>query len=242
MTGRARHLARRVRAFWPRRAANRILRRFRRLDGPTLSIPRARLRLGTAPVIVECGANTGSDTVKFLARWPDARIYCFEPEPRAIAEWRATVTSPRATLFEVALAAVDGETTFHRSSGRRPSDSDPAAAPWNQSGSIRRPTGHLERWPWVTFEETITVATRSLDSWAVEHGIDRVDLIWADVQGAEEDLVRGGLATLSRTRYLYTEVADEECYEGQIDLPGLLALLPGWKVVARFPNDVLVRA
>lgn len=210
------------------------------LDGIRLDVARARLRMSAEPVVLECGANTGTDTVAILERWPTARVFCFEPEPRAVAAWRATVTSPRATLFEVALAEHDGEATFHRSSGRSPHAPPDTTEPWNQSGSIRRPTGHFERWPWVTFDETMTVTTRSLDSWAAEQGIERVDLIWADVQGAEGDLVRGGRSTLARTRYLYTETTDVEYYEGQTLLGELTALLPGWRTLARYPNDVLL--
>ncbi len=209
------------------------------LDGSHLDVHRARLRMRPDPVILECGANTGSDTSRFLQRWPTARVWCFEPEPRAVAQWRATITSDRARLFEVALAEHDGETVFFRSSGTSPFGPDDAD-PWDKSGSIRRPTGHRERWPWVAFEEEITVPTRSLDSWATEHGIGAVDLVWADVQGAEGDLVRGGQETLARTRYLYTEIGTTEYYEGQVTLDGLLGLLPGWRVVRRFPGDVLL--
>ena len=74
-----------------------------------------------------------------------------------------------------------------------------------------------------------------------EHGIEHVDFIWADVQGAEVDLVEGGQRTLANTRLLYTEINDIEMYEGQITLEGLLARLPGWSVVKRYPNDVLLR-
>jgi FkbM family methyltransferase len=194
-----------------------------------------------APVIIECGANDGEDTLAFLERWPNGVVHCFDPEPRAAVLWREKVTSQRAHLYQVALAAQDGEATFHRSDGEFPGDPDQYPGPWNQSGSLRQPTGHLEEWPWVKFEEEITVRTRSLDSWARELGIGEVDLVWADVQGAEEDLVLGGLETLSRSRYLYTEVSDSEYYEGQIDLAGLLRLLPAWRVVARYPGDVLLR-
>lgn len=210
------------------------------LDGEHLDIARARLQVSRDPLIIECGANTGTDTLAFLERWPTSRIVCFEPEPRAIAAWRAAVTSPRASLVEVALAESDGTATFHRSSGRPPVDTPESDEPWNQSGSLRRPTGHLEVWPWVEFTETITVETRSLDSWAAENSLGSIDLVWADVQGAEGDLVRGGLRTLERARYLYIETSETEYYEGQVTTAELLATLPDWRVLARFTFDVLL--
>ncbi|MEN9248224.1 MAG: hypothetical protein Q6L50_08560 [Gloeomargarita sp. GMQP_bins_120] len=36
------------------------------------------------------------------------------------------------------------------------------------------------------------------------------DFIWADVQGAEVDLIQGGLQALANTRYFYTEYANTE--------------------------------
>jgi hypothetical protein len=52
-----------------------------------------------------------------------------------------------------------------------------------------------------------------------ENDISFIDFIWADVQGAEEDLILGGLDTLrKRTKYLFTEYNNSEMYEGQINL------------------------
>jgi hypothetical protein len=52
---------------------------------------------------------------------------------------------------------------------------------------------------------------------------------------------RGGLETLKRTRFFYTEWSDSELYEGQITLRQLQSLLPGFAVVKVFNEDVLLR-
>jgi 2-O-methyltransferase len=39
-----------------------------------------------AQVILEVGANDGSHTLEFLKLFPNARIYAFEPDPRAFAK------------------------------------------------------------------------------------------------------------------------------------------------------------
>lgn len=85
------------------------------------------------------------------------------------------------------------------------------------------------------------VSTRRLDTWAADEGVDSVDFIWADVQGAEIDLINGGRVTLSNTRYLYTEYSNRELYEGQVGLKTLLKSLPEFEVVHRFAHDVLLR-
>ena len=58
-----------------------------------------------------------------------------------------------------------------------------------------------------------------------------IDFIWADTQGAEGAIIRGATETLKFTKYLYTEFSDYEMYEGQINLDGILKLLPTWKVL-----------
>jgi len=75
----------------------------------------------------------------------------------------------------------------------------------------------------------------------VEEGIDFIDFIWADVQGAEVDLIRGAETTLARTRFFYTEHSNQELYEGQINLRAMLKLLPNFKLARKYPNDALLK-
>lgn len=199
-----------------------------------------------ARVIVEIGAHHGWHTDWFLKIFPRATIYAFEPDPRALTKFKANISDPRVRLFEMAIGATDGEAEFHVSSGLP--DSSPelrAEYPlgWDQSGSIHPPkiSAMARIWPWLKFESSITVAVRSLDSWAKEQGIGAVDFIWADMQGAEGDLIRGGQATLARTRYLYAEYNDDEVYEGEPSLQALLGMLPHFSVLKRYPDDVLLK-
>lgn len=78
-----------------------------------------------------------------------------------------------------------------------------------------------------------------LDDWAAAKQIGTVDFIWADVQGAESDLVVGAQQVLSQTRFFYTEFSDDEWYEGQINFTTLSACLPGFSLLHKFANDAL---
>jgi hypothetical protein len=80
----------------------------------------------------------------------------------------------------------------------------------------------------------------TLDTWAERHGVSKADFIWADVQGAESDLVDGAASFLKSSRYLYTEYSNDEWYEGQITLAELLEKLPYFELVTRYPMDVLL--
>jgi len=193
------------------------------------------------PVILEIGCNDGGQTRDFLKLFSKATIYAFEPDPRARARFAAAVQDPRVTLFDLAISNIDGEIDFHMSSGA-PSADVAAQLPqgWDLSGSIRKPTGHLDALPWCTFDQHLTVKTLTLDTWCRNAGVQAIDFIWADVQGAEADLIRGGQAALANTRYFYTEYSDRELYEGQPSLRTLLSLLPDFTVLQRFSGDVLL--
>jgi hypothetical protein len=79
----------------------------------------------------------------------------------------------------------------------------------------------------------------TLDAWSEQHRISQADFIWADVQGAESDLVEGAALFLTSSRYFYTEYSNDEWYEGQITLAELLEKLPGFDLVRRYPMDAL---
>lgn len=192
-------------------------------------------------LFIEVGANDGSDTRRLLDAFPAMTIECFEPDARAIALWRRAVRDDRAKLHECAIGAIDGLTSFFMSSGAPQGREHEFPEGWHLSGSIRRPTGHLDAHPWCEFPTEAEVTVRSLDSWSKELRIRAVDFIWADVQGAERDLIEGGLNTLRRTRFLYTEYSEDELYEGQRGLKELLEMLPGWSIHTQFSGDVLLQ-
>ena len=203
-----------------------------------LTAAEIRQRVGKDdPVIVEVGANCGQTTVELLRAMPGATIFAFEPDPRAIAKFRDIIANPRVHLYECAIGAVNGTISFHQSSGAEHLAG--YSEGWDQSGSIRRPNSHLKVWPWVRFEKQITVPIMTLDAWSERYHVSTADFIWADVQGAESDLVEGATRFLRSSQYLYTEYSNDEWYEGQITLAGLLKKLPDFDLVRRYPMDAL---
>jgi 2-O-methyltransferase len=205
-----------------------------------LSADEIRLCVGKDdPVIIEVGANCGQTTVEMLRAMPRATIYAFEPDPRAVAKFRAAVTHPNVHLYECAIGATTGIINFHQSSGAE--ELPGYSQGWDQSGSIRRPNNHRTVWPWVKFEKEITVPIMTLDAWSELHHVEKADFIWADVQGAEGDLVEGAARFLRACRFLYTEYSNEEWYEGQLTLAELHGKLPDFDLIMRYPMDALFR-
>ena len=201
---------------------------------------------GEAPTILEIGCNDGTHTLWFLEMFARPTVYCFEPDPRAIARFKANVGErPNVHLAEIALSDHNGEVAFYQSGGQR-DDEQTRAMPegWDQSGSTRQPKEHLTVYPWVTFEQKIAVTASTLDAWCEEHGIGAIDFIWMDVQGAEMDVLRGGRSTLAKTRFIYAEYSDYELYAGQATLGELTKYLKklDFSVVIRYPTDVLFKS
>lgn len=188
------------------------------------------------PIIFEIGCADGGDTLEFINTFNDLEIYCFEPEPKNIKLVKERINYPKHHLFEGVISDVNGELTFNRSRTDNPND-------LSYSGSIRKPKEHLNEWSFIKFDEEITVKSITLDKFCEDKNIQLIDFIWADVQGAEENLILGGLNTLNtKVRYLYTEYSNKEYYEGQLKLENLLNLMgDNWELIKDFGSDVLLK-
>lgn len=193
------------------------------------------------PVILEIGTHFGSDTQKFLDVFSDIRIYSFEPDPRCIEEFKRRVKSDHSTLVEAAVSNFNGTTSLNlsgswpvkvprlvRNLGLRPLWTRVVLMlrdrfgigvqkEWTGSSSIKESLSHSKQWPWLTFDKTVDVRVIRLDDWAEENGIDAVDFIWMDVQGAERDVIQGGARTLRRTKYVSVEYGATTAYQGAMD-------------------------
>lgn len=188
------------------------------------------------PIIFEIGCADGGDTLDFINTFNDLTIYCFEPEPKNIRLVKEKINYGKHHLFEGVISDVNGELEFNRSRTDNPDD-------LSYSGSIKKPKEHLNEWSFIKFDEKIMVKSITLDSFCEENNIGLIDFIWADVQGAEENLIIGGLKTLNtKVRYFYTEYSNKEYYEGQLTLNSLLNLLgDSWELVKDFGSDVLLK-
>ena len=175
---------------------------------------------------IELGAHTGSDTA-WMAQISGVTLYALEPDPR-----NQPPQLPNVVLYRAAISDRDGTAQFILSKHGWGQE-------WTHSSSLKRPKNHLSRYP-VTFGETIEVQALTLDTLAQSHGLQKIDFIWADIQGAEEEMIRGGSNTLAKTHYLFTEYSDDELYEGQPTLSDILKMLPDFRVLELWPDEVLL--
>jgi FkbM family methyltransferase len=89
---------------------------YQQIYAPPPEVDAALAALDRAPRILDVGANIGLFGAWALARWPEAEIEAFEPDPRNAALHRRTIAaSGRGAvwrLHEAAAAAADGEMRF----------------------------------------------------------------------------------------------------------------------------------
>jgi len=175
---------------------------------------------------LELGSHCGTDTA-WMSAISGVTIHAFEPDPRNHQPPRQNVIQHRA-----AISDCDGRAPFTLSLRGWEQE-------WTHSSSLKKPTNHLLRYP-VTFGDRIDVETISLDTFSRRECPGTIDFIWADIQGAEREMIRGGRQTLARTRFLFTEYSDDELYEGQATLSQIMSMLPQFRVVELWPDDVLL--
>lgn len=185
------------------------------------------------PLVIDLGAHCGEEYF-WIGGIFDCRYIAVEADPRNVAELRRKfVTGPHSdvTIIEAAIAAHNGTATLHLC------DNETGQA--KGSSSLRLPTGHLQYFPWCTFDEKIPVPALTLDQ--IANGEPVIDLLWVDLQGAERDMIAGGTEALKRTRFIMIEAESVELYEGQALKPELLALLPDFEVVEDLGYNVFLR-
>jgi len=196
------------------------------------------------PVIVEVGAHYGEDSVRFTEAFEDCTVYCFEPDPRNVAVFKKYVNNSNIHLFECALSSEEGTAEFYQSFQDLENEQVPDKYDWispedyrdyniNSSGASSLKKGYEH-----ALKKTVTVTTKRFDNWMVENDLTHVDLLWIDVQGAEEQVIDGASTELANVDFIWIEYG-ETFYEGALSRMQTIALLSakGFKVLKDYPNS-----
>ncbi|HEY9046535.1 MAG TPA: FkbM family methyltransferase [Ohtaekwangia sp.] len=158
--------------------------------------------LTSSPVILEAGACDGKDTLQMATLWPKATIHSFEPVPELFEKAKERLKGVKnVKLYPYALSDKTGKIQLHLSSGLS-----------EGSSSILSPNKHLEVHPDVKFEQTIYVNSYSIDDWAKQHHVDKIDFMWLDLQGAEFNVLQSSPKIFDTLKVLFTEVSIIETY------------------------------
>ena len=189
------------------------------------------------PTIFEIGCADGGDTLDFFNLFKEPNVYCFEPEPKNIKILNERFKdTPNFHLFEGVVSDKDGEVLFYRSRNEGAPDA------LCYSGSIKSPKEHLIEWPYIKFDNNMSAVSTTLDFFCEMNNIEKIDFIWMDVQGAEDNVFLGAKNMLKQNiKYIYTEYSNREYYVNQKNLSQVMEFVgENWKIVTDFGTDVLI--
>lgn len=143
-------------------------------------------------VYMDVGANAGEQVVFAAKRLPEGAVIAFEPVAALHARLAENVALNRFTNVRAVRLAL-GDTP-----GAQPmfgSDEPEADGTTNEgAGTLFPRDSHRRRLD--------TAAVERLDDWAAANGLERLDVLKIDVEGAELAVLRGGELTLRRFRPL----------------------------------------
>ncbi len=160
------------------------------------------------PVIVEGGAYDGSETRIMAMIWPNGHIHSFEPIETLYKNTVAnTGNLPNTSVYKLALGAECAKKEIYLAL-------DPDNLTICMSSSLYPPKDHLLYYGPI-FQGTETVEVITLDEWVEQNRIQKIDLLWFDLQGFELSAFKGAEKILSQVSAIMTEVEFSELYEGQ---------------------------
>ena len=168
-------------------------------------LPSLARHLPDSLVVLDAGCRWG-----FGPQWDaldsQVELYGFDADAEEVERLVARYADrPEAHFIAATLGAAPGNAVLFRTRERGCS-------------SVFKPASdrvdHLRPWDGSAIESTLPVQTVTLDSWARERGVPRVDAIKLDTQGSELEILRGATEVLRDVRYIEVEVAFNEISEG----------------------------
>lgn len=155
------------------------------------------------PVIIDCGAHDGSDSVELATIFKKGIIHSFEPVEELYSRLKKkTEKYNNIHSYQIALADKNGVMDLYVSEGSS-----------DASSSLLEPVEHLKDHPGTFFKNTVSVSTNTLDSWANKNAILKVDMLWLDMQGYELNMLKASEFILGTVSVIHTEVSTKETYK-----------------------------
>jgi FkbM family methyltransferase len=182
-----------------RQVRSLVDKQYRRAYRNLRHLPRREYR-----AVIDGGANRGSFTDALLQLHRPERLVLVEAIPELAQQLRARYAAqPGISIVAAALSDRNGSAPFEINR----SDAS--------SSLLRidpRNTGWFSRD--LRVERTVQVPTITLSALMDDQGLQTVDLLKLDLQGAERLVLTAGEAVLNRVQVIYTEVFFEQLYAG----------------------------
>jgi FkbM family methyltransferase len=164
-------------------------------------------------VIFDIGSCHALESVEFAKRFNNARVFTFEANPVSYEVCLENVKDYSSiTVINEAVNDYDGLCKFY------PMDKDNTITTWedgNQgASSLYKANGaydHIEKY--VQYE--IEIPCTRLDTFCKKNNINKIDIIWMDLQGAELKALQSLGSLLETVQIIHTELEVNPMYEGQ---------------------------
>ncbi len=163
-------------------------------------------------VIFEFGSRYGEDTIEFAKKYPKALVYGFECNPKSIPFLRSTIGPIHNVIFnEKAVSDFDGTVSFFQINE---SKTRTTWADGNQgASSMYKASG---KYPLEDYhQDLIEVESLRLDTFMTNNKIEKIDILWMDIQGAELKALHGLGEKLNVVKIIQLEVEFIEIYSQQ---------------------------
>ena len=141
--------------------------------------------------VFDVGGNCGLFSAFVAISCPNASVYCFEPSPNLIPIIGKNTADLKITVCELAVSDYNGHLNLYINRDAE------------QTNSINK--SMVE--PFTNHEhiETRKVRCITLDSFALENQISKIDVLKVDVQGAEGNVFKGARNLLPTVEMLFVE-------------------------------------
>jgi FkbM family methyltransferase len=161
------------------------------------------------PVIVDVGAYNGENSCLMAKFLENGHVHAFEPVSQVFNVLAKNAKNiPNMSVYNLALGDESGYSEIFLSKEKENS------AQFSMSSSLLPPKEQLV-YSGSCFEGTELVKVITLDQWAVEYDIEKVDMIKLDIQGYELLALKAGMKMLSNASVVLATVDFIEAYEGQ---------------------------
>lgn len=136
--------------------------------------------------IIDIGANVGFFSKLCRDLFPESKIFSFEPIPKTFQCLQNNFQKDTNTeVFNLAISDCNGKSKMNFN---------------EQNSAVSQ----------ITDNGNVPVNVRKLDDFIKEKNISNIDILKIDTETFEAHVLRGGIDSLSKVRYLFMEITMEE--------------------------------
>ena len=164
--------------------------------------------------VIDIGANVGEFTNIFNELFPLSEIHAFEPIPECFNKLNERVGDyTNIKTYNIGLGSQEGELNLNKSSH------DPASS-FREMADL-----HKKNYPHSSESVELKVPIQRLDDVFKSTNLDNNIFIKIDVQGFEDEVIKGGIETFGRAKVIIVESSYQKLYENEPLFHGIYLLL-----------------